>query len=116
MAKSAIPDALNRRHLLERQLQPAQARRIADAYLAGERRLEALDFLRSADAADGLAALRAQAIESGDAFLLRQVAEASRSPALRDEWLRLAEAAAAAGKERYAAEARRSAETAPAQR
>jgi hypothetical protein len=116
MAKSAIPDALSRRHLLERQLPPAHARRIADAYLAAERKLEALDFLRRAEATDALEALREASIEAGDAFLLRQIGAACARPVTRDEWLRTAEAAARQGKERYASEARRSAETAPATR
>lgn len=109
MARSQIPDALARRHLLERELPAAQALRIAEACLAQERRLEALDFLRVAGASDALDALRALALEQGDAFLLRSVAAASGRPPERDEWLRLGEAATAQGKQRYAAEARRTA-------
>ncbi len=109
MARSLIPDALTRRHLLERELPAAQALRIAEAYLAQQRRLEAIDFLRAAQATERLAALRAEAIQQGDAFLLRSVAAASGSPPERDEWLRLEAAALAQAKERYAIEARRSA-------
>jgi hypothetical protein len=86
---------------------PAQALRIAEAYLEEGRELEAVDFLRKGGAAERLAELRRKAIASGDAFLLRSVASASGEPPAREEWLALAEAAAAAGKLRYAEEGRR---------
>jgi len=69
--------------------------------------VEAVDFLRKAAAEDQLATLRAEAIAEGDAFLLRQVADAMSKPVERDEWQALARAAEASGRERYAAEARR---------
>jgi hypothetical protein len=109
VAKSKIPDPLARRHLLEREMQPAQALRLADAYLEQGRVLEAIDFLRKADARDRLAALRDQAIAAGDVFLLRAAASALAEPPDPSTWLALAEAAAAAGKQRYAADARRQA-------
>ena len=96
MAKSKIPNPLERRHLVERELPPAQALAIADAYLAENRATEAPAFLRP--------------VASGDAFLLRAGARAMEAPPEREEWRRLAEAATAAGKERYADEARRQAE------
>jgi hypothetical protein len=105
-----LPDPLSRRHLVERELPAAQALALAEAYLAEGRRGEAVDFLRKAGAKDRLAALRAEAIADGDAFLLRQLAEATASPPTRDEWLALARGAESAGKERYAAEARRQSE------
>jgi hypothetical protein len=110
MARSAIPDPLERRHLIERELPPEKAREIADAYLAAGRRGEAVDFLRKANATERLSALRAEAISDGDAFLLRQVAQASAQPVTQEEWQTLARAAESCGKERYAAEARRQAE------
>lgn len=109
MAKSPLPDALARRHLLERELPPAQARRIAEAYLAEDRRLEAVDFLRAARAEASLEELRAQALRDGDAFLFRVVSGAAGRPPDRDEWLRLGETARALAKDRYAAEAERNA-------
>jgi hypothetical protein len=109
VAKSQIPDALERRHLVERAVPAAQALGVAEGYLAEGRTLEAVDFLRKAGAADQLAQLRREAIAQGDAFLLRSVAAASGEPATREEWLALAEGAASAGKERYADEARRQA-------
>jgi hypothetical protein len=93
--------------MVESELPGAQAQAVAEAYLAAGRRVEAVDFLRKAGAAERLAALRAEAISDGDAFLLRQLAEAMGSAATRDEWQALARAAESAGKERYAAEARR---------
>ena len=110
MARSNIPDPLKRRHLVQRELAPAQALRTAEAYLAQGRDLESLDFLVKAGEGEKLAELRRRALESGDFFLLRAVANAVGEPPDRDEWLALAQAADAAGKERYAADARRQAE------
>ena len=110
MARSKLPDPLARRHLVERELPPAQALELAESFLAEGRRLEAVDFLRKAGAAERLAALRAEAIADGDAFLLRRVADAMASAPTREEWQALAESAERAGKDRYAGEARRQAE------
>jgi hypothetical protein len=110
MARSRIPDPLTRRHLVERALPEAEAMAIADAYLADGRTTEAVDFLRVARAQDRLRELRAEAVSSGDAFLLRSVAQAMAAPPRREEWRALAAAAEAAGKQRYAGEARRQAE------
>jgi hypothetical protein len=109
MARSKIPNPLERRHVIERSLGGPQALRIAQDYLEEGRVIEALDFLQKADASDELAALRRQAVEAGDAFLLRSVASAMGAPAEVEEWEALAEAAAAAGKDRYADDARRQA-------
>ena len=110
MAKSRIPDALERRHMVEREMAPAQALRIAEEYLAEGRELEAVDFLRKAGAAEKLAELRREAVARGDAFLLRSVAAASGSPPTKDEWQALAQAATATGRQRYADEGRRQAQ------
>ena len=76
MAKSKIPNPLERRHLIERALSADRARAIAEDYINADRVFEAIDFLEKADAQDRLAELRNGAIESGDAFLLRAVANA----------------------------------------
>jgi hypothetical protein len=110
MARSKIPGPLERRHLVEGKLGAVQAMRYAEAYLAEGRSVEAIDFLRHAEATDRLQDLRREAVASGDLFLLRASAAAMEAQPERDEWLALAEAAAAAGKDRYAAEARRQAE------
>lgn len=110
MARNRIPDPLKRRHLVERNQAPDQALAIGEAYLAEGRVFEALDFLRKAQAGERLAELRARAVSEGDAFLLRAVARADGTPPTHAEWSELGTAAAAAGKERYAADARRQAE------
>jgi hypothetical protein len=110
VAKSQIPDALERRHLVVREIAPAQAQRTAEAYLADGRTIDALDFLRKAGAVERLAELRREAIATGDAFLLRSVAAQTDEAPTRQEWAALAEAAAAAGKQRYADEAMRQAQ------
>ena len=107
MAKSKIPKPLERRHLIEREIPTAKAAKIAEAYLEERRRLEAVDFLAKAEDTEKLAQIRAEAVAEGDAFLLRAVAAALEEEPGGDEWSALADAAEAAGKERYAIEARR---------
>ena len=110
MARSKIPDPLERRHLVERGLGEAQAARIAQAYLADGRELEALDFLAQAGDQEGLAGLRKSAIAAGDLFLLKAVAPFLEEKPTREDWEALAAAAEAAGKQRYAEDARRQAQ------
>jgi hypothetical protein len=112
MPKSAIPDPLERRHLVERDLTPDACLRIADAYLAAERVWDAIAFLNKAGATDRLAALREDAIAAGDAFLVREFTRALRDEVPADRWRATAEAAEAAGKERFAEQARRLSERA----
>ena len=110
MARSKIPGPLERRHLIERDLAPAQALKTAEAYLAEGRVLEAVEFLAKAGDQERLRELRRQARETGDVFLLRAVADAMGEAPDREEWLALAAAAEASGKQRYAVDARRQAE------
>jgi hypothetical protein len=110
LARNAIPDPLERRHLIERSLDPARALAIADAYEQEERAVEAVAFLRKANASDRLEALWRRALEAGDPFLLREVAQALGREPDAEAWRQLADVAAAAGKDRYAAEARRQVE------
>lgn len=107
MARSPIPDPLRRRHLLEEALDPARALAIAEAYLAEGRGAEAVAFLARAESRERLATLRDQALASGDLFLLRSASTALGEEPSLEQWSRLADAAEAAGKERYAHEARR---------
>ena len=108
--KHALPDPLARRHELEKPLDAAQARAIADAYLAERRELEAIAFFKKANASDALEKLCATAIERGDAFLLREANTAlGREPDLAS-WQQLERAAELQGREKYAAEARRQVE------
>jgi hypothetical protein len=110
LAKQAIPDPLERRHLVEGALEPARALKIAEAYVAGGRALEAVAFLAKAGARERIEALWQTALAEGDAFLLREVAAALGREPDAAAWRTLAENAAAAGKDRYAAEGRRQAE------
>ena len=104
VAKSKIPGPLERRHLIERALA------FAEAYLEQDRSVEAVEFLAKAEAHERLAELRRDAVAAGDVFLLRALLEVMEDPPEREEWTALATAAAAAGKDRYAAEATRQAE------
>ena len=110
MARSVIPDPLERRHLIERPLDAARARAIAEAYLAEGRTVEAVAFLRKAEDQGRLDALWQQALSEGDPFLLREVAQALRREPDLAAWRQLEGAAAAAGKDRYAADAHRQVE------
>ena len=107
MAKTKLPDPLGRRHLIERELAPAQAIKYAEAYLEEGRHLEAVDFFAKAEATEPLAKLRRDAVSAGDVFLLKIVATATGDFPGSEEWHEVARAAAAVGKERYAEEARR---------
>lgn len=110
MAKSKIPDPLTRRHLIEKAMAEAQSLRLAEAYLEEGRDYEAIEFLLKADARDHLVRLRTAAVAAGDAFMLRAAANALEEPPHRAEWLSLAKAAEAAGRDRCAAEATRQAD------
>ncbi len=107
MARRRIPDPLERRTLVEADLAPERALAIAEAYLDQGRDVEAVAFLEKTRARDRLLELQRRAIESGDAFLLQEVARALGSEPGRATWESLARAAEAAGKELYAEEARR---------
>jgi hypothetical protein len=110
VARSRIPDPLERRHLIEGELEPARALAVAEAYLAEGRALEAVAFLAKARAESRLEALSLDAVRDGDAFLLREIGVALGREPDAAVWRQLADAAAAAGRDRYAAEARRQAE------
>lgn len=112
MPKTAIPNPLERRHLIERDLPAEHSLRLADAYLAEGRQWEAIAFLSKADARDRLAALRTEAIAAGDAFLVREITRALRDELPPEQWNAVAAAAEAAGKERYTGQARRLADRA----
>jgi Flp pilus assembly protein TadD len=107
MARAKTPDPLKRRHLLEEALPPARAVAIAEAYLAEGRRFDALAFLAKADARERLRALLGEAVTDGDLFLAREIAALLGEPPDARTWNALAAAAAAAGRDRSAAEARR---------
>jgi hypothetical protein len=108
--RAVIPDALERRHELERPLDAARARAIGEAYLAEEREIEAVAFLKKAGASDALERLCAAAVARGDAFLLREACAALGHEPDRASWESLSRAAEASGREKYAAEARRQVE------
>jgi hypothetical protein len=110
VAKGVIPDPMKRRHLVEDDLDPARALAIGEAYLAEGRVPEAIAFLEKADAGERLAALRDEAVEAGDVFVLRAAAAALGEEVEPETWTRVAEAADAAGKALYAHEARRQAQ------
>ncbi len=110
MAGPKLPNPLDRRHLLEGDLSQAQALRTGLAYLEEGRSADAVAFLAKAEASDQLEAIAEAAIRAGDAFLLQLVASARGEDPGGESWLRLAEAAQAAGKSRYVEEARRRSE------
>lgn len=110
--KSVIPNPLERRHLIERDVAPEASLRLAEAYLADGRTWEAIAFLQKADAKDRLAALRDESVAGGDFFLVRELTRVLGDELPAARWRETSEAAAAAGLDRYAASAHRMAERA----
>jgi hypothetical protein len=110
VARSKIPNPLERRHLVARELPEARAREIAEAYQAEGRTVEAADFMEKAGSTEALEKIREEAIAAGDVFEFRLAVRMLGATPRREEWTRLADAAAAAGKLRYEVEARRQAE------
>ncbi|MFT5444280.1 MAG: hypothetical protein ACI8W3_003335 [Myxococcota bacterium] len=109
MVKSIIPSPLERRHLIEKDLDEKTALKIAQAYLDDGRKNEAIDFLAKVNATEQLQALAEGAIVDGDPFLLQSVSRVTGEEPNRAAWSRCAEAAENAGKLRYAETARKSA-------
>jgi hypothetical protein len=109
MAPTKLPDPLERRHLIEKELSDEQALAIAEAYLEDGRVDEAVVFFGKAQAGDRLQELADKAVESGDAFLLTEVSRVRRQEPAPEVWERLAEAARRAGKDLYAETAERQA-------
>ncbi len=107
MAKSIIPSPMDRRHLIEKDLDETRCLAIADAYVDDGRASEAVAFLQKAGAEERLDVLAQEAVESGDAFLFKAVVDAQQRDPGAERWLALAAAAEAAGKPRYASMARR---------
>jgi hypothetical protein len=113
MAKrQEIPNPLERRHLVERDVAAEQSLRLADAYLEEGRTWEAIAFLHKAGARERLVALREEAVAAGDAFLVRELVRVLRDELSTSVWQRVADAARAAGKDRYAAQAQQLAQRA----
>jgi len=102
MAKRVIPDPLKRRHLIEQDLDESQCMAIADAYESDGRAVEALQFLVKAGATARLHSVADAAVASGDAFLLKQVADILGEDQGSVRWRKLADAAQEKGLERYA--------------
>lgn len=102
-----LPDPLRRRHLVEEPLPAPRALALAESYLAAGRTFDALAFLAKAGARDRLEALQGEAVAAGDLFVVREIAALLGAEPGTEVWSAVAEAAAAAGKERCAAEARR---------
>ncbi len=107
MARNSIPDALQRRDLIEQELDPARALKLAEAYLAADRVFESLAFLAKAGADEKLREIRDEALRAGDVFLAREAGLRCGEEPDTDAWRALAEAARAAGKQSYADEAQR---------
>ncbi len=113
MAKTRIPNPLDRRHLIESAIGSDKALALAEVYVAEGRVWEAIAFLLQAEAKDRLAELREDATQAGDAFLVRELSRALGEEPTTERWSAVAEAARAAGKERFAAQAQRLAERKP---
>lgn len=108
LAGSRIPNPLERRHLIEKDLEAARCLALAEAYVEAGRVSDAVVFFAKAEANERLVGLAEQAVSEGDAFLLGELARASSEvEAGPDRWRALADVAEAKGKLRYAEMARR---------
>ena len=107
MARSKLPDPLAKRHLLEAELDSTKARALAEEYLGRGREIEAIDFLAQAGATDAIEALERAALERGDVFLMKKVAQALGREPSPERWRALSEAATRAGRPRDAETAAR---------
>ena len=109
MAQTKIPNSLERRHLVERELSPRHALAVAEAYLQEGRLEEAAVFLGKAGSEERLESLAREAVETGDAFLLSEISRVQGREPPAQTWQQLAESARRAGKELYAETAERQA-------
>ena len=107
MAKTQIPDPMQRRHVIEKEMDAGSSLAYAEAYVEEGRVGEAIIFFVKAGAEDRLSEISNDAVRDGDAFLLKDIADATGKEPGAEVWLRLSEAASRAGKERYAEMARR---------
>ncbi len=109
MAKPIIPNPLDRRHLIEKPMDQNACLKIAEAYMEEGRVDEAIDFFAKAEATDRLESIRADAIETGNSFVVQSVSRVTGDEVASEQWLRCAEVAEAQGMLRYAEVARRQA-------
>ena len=109
MAKTKIPNSLERRHLVERELSVRQALAIAEAYLEEGRSEEAVVFLAKAGSDERLESMTREAVDTGDVFLLSEISRVKGREPDAQTVRQLAESARRAGKELYADTAERQA-------
>jgi hypothetical protein len=104
LANMKLPDPLARRHLLDGELESEKALGLAQAYLADDREVEAVDFFAAAnpdwnsEARDALQKLQATALERGDVFLMRVTSAALGEEPSAESWRALAESASRSGR------------------
>jgi len=109
MAKSIIPNPLERRLLIEKELSAEQALAIAEAYNDAGRFAESVVFLGKAGADDRLTEMAEQAVSEGDGFLLSEISRVRQWEPEPELWSRLEESARRLGKLLYAETAHRQA-------
>jgi len=94
-----MPNCLKKRRLLnEKELSPELCREYGEKFLAIDWWEDALEFFQKGNYQEGLEKIKAQALESGDAFLLGRLVK-DRDP---DLWRRVAEQAMELGKLQFA--------------
>lgn len=89
------------------EVDPAFLAELGDRLRKADRLLDALEFYHRAGHEEGVASLRAAAVEQGNFFLCLRCADLSRRPADQEEVLRLAANAEARGRFTYALRAYR---------
>ncbi len=99
MARQTLPDSVEKRNLLHAgKASPGTLLQLGKAFEAARRLPDALDFFAKAGDAEGVARIKAVAIETGNSFLLVRARRVGPVEVARDEWLAAAAAAERAGR------------------
>jgi tetratricopeptide (TPR) repeat protein len=104
MAKRELPTLLEKRTKLygDAELPPEHLIRRGDAYFQAEQHTAAIAFYSKAKHRPGLEKAKALALESGNAFLLMEIARAHPDMVSNEEWIALGRRAEELGKFQYA--------------
>jgi len=101
-----LPGVLKKRSLLnETKAAPAEMTALAESLAAADYLSDAVDFFRKAGHEPGLKSVLERAVDEGDSFLVGKIEKALGAPLAKEVWQRVADRAAALGKDGFAAQA-----------
>lgn len=106
MSRNHLPGVLKKRALLnETKAAPAEMTALAESLAAADYLSDAVDFFRKAGHEPGLRSVLERALDEGDSFLVGKIEKALGAPLAQEVWQRVADRAAALGKDGFAAQA-----------